>query len=176
MLALCDTLDTAIDKIGRAAAYLIVMIAVLQIAVSLLRYFFSVGSILLQEMIFNLNVVLVSLSICYGVLRNIHTRVDVFKERQSDSVTLTVEFVCVALFMLPTAAFLTWALTPYVLQSWGSAEGSRNVGGMGGIYIIKSFILTMAAFLTLQSLSLVIRIVMERRWPYPRGADGPVDG
>lgn len=176
MLALSGAMDAAIKKAAGAAAYLILLIALIQIAVSVVRYFFSIGSILLQEMILNLNVILVSLSICYGVLRDIHTRVDIFKDRQSEGLRLAVELACILGFMLPSAAFLAWALLPYVVQSWASTEGSRNVGGMGGIYIIKSFVLLMSGFLTLQALALVVRIAVQRRWPYPHAADGPVDG
>jgi TRAP-type mannitol/chloroaromatic compound transport system permease small subunit len=176
MLVLCDGLDAAIRRSAGIAGRLILLIALVQIAVLSLRYFFSVGSILLQELILNLNVVLVSLSIGCGVLRDVHTRVDAFKERQSESLRVGIELACVLGLMLPTALFLVWALIPYVAQSWASGEGSRNVGGMGGIYIVKSFILLMAGLLALQAAALVARIVAYRRWPYPDGASGPVDG
>jgi TRAP-type mannitol/chloroaromatic compound transport system permease small subunit len=175
MLRLCDALDVTIKKAAGAAAYLIVVIAVVQITVSSLRYFFSVGSILLQELILNLNVVLVSLSICYGVLRNIHTRVDLLGNRQSEAHRLTVELACILGFMVPAVVFLTWALLPYVAQAWSTLEGSRNVGGLGGIYIIKSFLVLMSGLLILQALALLVRILLRKQWPYPQAADGPVE-
>jgi TRAP-type mannitol/chloroaromatic compound transport system permease small subunit len=176
MLALCNFVDGLVRRAAAGVALLILAIAGAQLAVVVLRYFFSYGSILLQEVALNLNVAFVSMGLCYGVLRNVHTRVDVLQARQREAARCHLEFVGVALLMLPAAGFLTWALIPYVAQSWASLEGSRNVGGIPGIYIVKSCLLVASAILTLQGVAIVLRLLVERRWPYPHAADGPVDG
>ncbi len=170
MIRICDALDRAIRWFAELTAYLIVAIAGVQLAVAALRYFYSHGSILLQELTLNLNVVLVSCSICYGVLRAVHTRVDVLTHRYSTRLANRIELAGVCGLMLPAAAVLVWSLLPYALQSWSTLEGSRNVGGMPGIYIVKSAILLMAVALALQSAALILRLAIDARWPYPHAS------
>jgi TRAP-type mannitol/chloroaromatic compound transport system permease small subunit len=174
MLRVIDAIDAAIRRIGVVAGYLVLAIAAVQVCGSVLRYFFSFGSILLQELILSLNVVVVALAICFGVLRNVHTRVDILNGGRS-SAPAFIEAVAVAFLLLPTAAFLVAALVPYVAQSWTSFEGSRNVGGLGGIYLVKTVLLAMAALLVVQTLTILVRLAL-RTEPYPDGAQGPVEG
>jgi TRAP-type mannitol/chloroaromatic compound transport system permease small subunit len=174
MLHLLDLFDAAMRRLGVVAGYLVLAIGAIQVCGSVVRYFFSLGSILLQELILNLNVVAVALAICFGVLRNVHTRVDLFNERRSAGRAAVIEALAVALFLLPSAAFLVAALGPYVAQSWASLEGSRNVGGLGGIYLVKGILLVMAALLVMQAFAILVRLVL-RTQPYPSGAQGPVE-
>jgi TRAP-type mannitol/chloroaromatic compound transport system permease small subunit len=176
MLRTIDAIDAAIRRTGTIAGWLVLAIAAIQVCGSVLRYFFSFGSILLQELILNLNVVVVALAICFGVLRNVHTRVDILNEgRQISGRAAIIEAIAVAVFLLPTAAFLVAALVPYVAQSWMSFEGSRNVGGLGGIFLVKTVLLAMAAVLVVQALAILVRLALATD-PYPDGAEGPVDG
>jgi TRAP-type mannitol/chloroaromatic compound transport system permease small subunit len=176
MRRLCDAIDTAVQQAGLLAGYLVLAIAAVQVCVSLMRYFFSFGSILLQETILNLNVVVVALAICFGVLRNVHTRVDIVATGRSDLAGAAWEALGALVLLLPTAVFLVLCTTPYVTQAWATLEGSRNVGGPGGIYLVKSVLLLMAIVLVLQAATIVIRAAVLRTDPYPHGAEGPVDG
>lgn len=175
MLQVIDVFDTAIRRLGVFAGYLVLAIAAIQVCGSIVRYFFSFGSILLQELILSLNVVAVALAICFGVLRNVHTRVDILNEGRSVGRAAFIEAIAIALLLLPSAAFLVAALIPYVARSWLSLEGSRNVGGLGGTYLVKSVLLAMAALLVIQALAILVRLVL-RAQPYPSGAQGPVEG
>jgi TRAP-type mannitol/chloroaromatic compound transport system permease small subunit len=175
MLQLLDRFDAAMRRLGVVAGYLVLAIGAIQVCGSIVRYFFSLGSILLQELILNLNVVAVALAICFGVLRNVHTRVDLFNESRSAGRAAVIEAVAIALFLLPSAAFLVAALGPYVAQSWASLEGSRNVGGLGGIYLVKGILLVMATLLVMQAFAILVRLVLRTR-PYPDAAQGPAEG
>jgi TRAP-type mannitol/chloroaromatic compound transport system permease small subunit len=174
MLQLLDLFDAAMRRLGVAAGYLVLAIGAIQVCGSVVRYFFSFGSILLQELILNVNVVAVALAICFGVLRNVHTRVDLFNDSRPPGRAAVIEAVAIALFLLPSAAFLVAALGPYVAQSWASLEGSRNVGGLGGIYLVKSVLLVMAALLVIQAFAILVRIGLCAQ-PYPDGAQGPAE-
>jgi TRAP-type mannitol/chloroaromatic compound transport system permease small subunit len=175
MLQLLDLLDATMRRLGLVAGYLVLAIGTIQVCGSVVRYFFSFGSILLQELILSLNVVAVALAICFGVLRNVHTRVDLFNESRSVGRAAVIEAIAVAVFLLPSSAFLVAALGPYVAQSWATLEGSRNVGGLGGIYLVKGILLVMAALLVIQALAILVRLVL-RTQPYPDGAQGPAEG
>lgn len=170
MLRLCDGVDRFVQWQAMGAACLIALIALVQVVISVLRYFYSYAPIMIQELIPSLNVALVSVSISYAVLRDVHTRVDILTERLRQSRRVGVELALVLCLFWPTVFFLVYAFMPYVAQSWASFEGSRNVGGLGGAYIVKSFLLAMSVTLAFQGVSLVVRILMLRQWPYPRAA------
>jgi TRAP-type mannitol/chloroaromatic compound transport system permease small subunit len=175
MLRICDSIDDLVGRLAIAAAYLIVAIAAIQIAASILRTFYSFAPLILQELIPSLNVVLVSVSICYGVLRDVHTRVDILTEKMADSRRVQFELVLVICLLWPTVLFLAIVLLPYVVQSWASLEGSRNVGGLGGVYVLKSSLMLMAVLLVAQAISIVVRIVVLKRWPHLNAATGPAE-
>jgi TRAP-type mannitol/chloroaromatic compound transport system permease small subunit len=61
---------------------------------------------------------------------------------------------------------------PFVLRAWGYREASANVGGMPGLFILKSFIIAFAVLIALQGLAMAIRSLLvlsgnERLVPEP---------
>jgi TRAP-type mannitol/chloroaromatic compound transport system permease small subunit len=48
----------------------------------------------------------------------------------------------------------------YVAPAWAQREGSREAGGLDGVYLLKSLILVMAGLLLLQGSSIAIRCVL----------------
>jgi len=167
MLSICDGIDRVVRWLATVAASLIVVVALTQVIASILRYFYSYAPIMLQELIPSLNVILVGISICYAVLRDVHTRVDILTAHLGDAAHVRVELVLVICLLCPATFLLLYMFIPYVAQSWASLEGSRNVGGLGGAYIVKSFLLVMSAILLMQAASIVVRLLVLRRWPYP---------
>jgi TRAP-type mannitol/chloroaromatic compound transport system permease small subunit len=53
--------------------------------------------------------------------------------------------------------FITWISWSYIATSWSVFEGSREAGGLPGVFILKSLILVMTALLSLQALTQVAR-------------------
>jgi TRAP-type mannitol/chloroaromatic compound transport system permease small subunit len=49
---------------------------------------------------------------------------------------------------------------PYVQRSWRLMENSANVGGMPGLYVLKTFILVFIALVALQGLAMLIRSIL----------------
>lgn len=49
---------------------------------------------------------------------------------------------------------------PYVQRSWRLMENSANVGGMPGLYVLKTFILVFVALVALQGLAMAIRSIL----------------
>jgi len=175
MLAICDAIDGWVRRLATAAAVLVVAIALVQISVSVLRYFYSYALIGMQELVLSMNVMLVSAAICYALLRDVHTRVDIFTQNLRVQGRIKVELALVVVLLLPTTIFLAGITWPYVWSAWATREGSRNVGGLGGIYIIKSFLLLMALTLSAQALSIVVRSLLVREWPYPQASGESAD-
>ena len=63
-------------------------------------------------------------------------------------------------FLLPFCAIIAWAAIPYVGQSWGVGEGSREPSGIPAVFALKSLILLFVTLLALQGISLALRSVL----------------
>ena len=66
----------------------------------------------------------------------------------------------VFIFLLPFCALVWITAWPYVLASWRTFEGSLEIKGLPGVFLLKSFILVYVALLALQSLSLIARSLL----------------
>ena len=53
----------------------------------------------------------------------------------------------------------TWGL-PYVQRAWSFYEASQNIGGMPGLFVLKSFILVFAVLLALQGIAMIARAIL----------------
>src|SRR5262245_43474509 len=102
MLAICDAIDAWVRRLATAAAALIVVVALVQIAISVLRYFYSFTLIAMQELVPSLNVALVSASVCYALLRDVHTRVDILTQDLREQSRIRLELGLVVVLLLPT--------------------------------------------------------------------------
>ena len=66
--------------------------------------------------------------------------------------------LCGFLFLLlPVSGFIFFISWDYVAASWALKEGSREAGGLPGVFLLKSILLLMPALLLLQGLSHSIR-------------------
>jgi TRAP-type mannitol/chloroaromatic compound transport system permease small subunit len=78
MLRLAERIDRISSAIGRAAAWLILVVVVAQFAVVLLRYGFGMGSIRLQESVVYAHALAFMLAAAWTLKAGAHVRVDVF--------------------------------------------------------------------------------------------------
>jgi TRAP-type mannitol/chloroaromatic compound transport system permease small subunit len=53
--------------------------------------------------------------------------------------------------------FITWISWSYITSSRSVFEGSREAGGLPGVFLLKSLILVMTALLSLQALTQIAR-------------------
>ena len=84
-------------------------------------------------------------------------RVDIFYNRFSAQTKAWID-LCGALFLLlPFMLFISWISWEYIADSWSVLEGSREAGGLPGVFLLKSLILVMTSLLSLQALLQVAR-------------------
>ena len=86
-----------------------------------------------------------------------HVRVDIFYRKFSPRTRAWVDLGGTLLLLLPVCLFIFIASYDYVAQSWALQEGSREAGGLDGVFLLKSLILVMAGLLVLQGLSQAIQ-------------------
>ena len=146
--------------IGKGFAWLSLAIVVVCFAVVVQRYAFSTTRLWMQDLYVWLNGAMFTAVAGFALLRNDHVRVDIFYRPASAERKALVDLIGVVFFLMPFA----WVVYAYgwnfVARSWRIYEGSANVGGMPGLFVLKSFILVFAFVIAIQGLSMAFRSIL----------------
>jgi TRAP-type mannitol/chloroaromatic compound transport system permease small subunit len=144
-------------------AWLMVVMAVVTLTIVVLRYGLDAPSIALQEAVVYLHATAFMLGIAYTLKHDEHVRVDIFYARRSVRGRAWTDLAGHLLLLIPVAATLCWLSLPYVRASWRILEGSSEVGGIPGIFLLKTLIPLMALLLLAQGLARILRAVQTIR-------------
>ena len=112
-----------------------------------------------------MHAVVFMLGIPYALKHDSHVRVDVFAERLGKRGRAWVDVLGHLLFLVPVCVTILVFSLPYVASSWRVLEGSSEVGGIPGVFLLKTLIPLSAALLLLQGLAEVVRLVPELNAP-----------
>ena len=149
--------ETFIDWSGRTVSWLSLLLVLVTFIVVVLRYVFDSGSIALQETTTYFHATIFLVGMAYTLQQDAHVRVDIFYSRFSKQGQAWVN-LCGSLFLLlPFMLFISWISWEYIVDSWLVMEGSREAGGLPGVFLLKSLILVMTSLLSLQALTQVAR-------------------
>ncbi|MGI9223733.1 MAG: TRAP transporter small permease subunit [Woeseiaceae bacterium] len=121
------------------------------------RYFFSTGSIALQEMEWHLFAVVFLFGIAYGLKEDGHVRVDVFYDRFSPRWKAIVNIGGTVLFLLPLSVLIIEGSVWYVQEAYNSGEVSGDPGGLPYRWLIKVVIPASFVFLVVSATGFIIR-------------------
>lgn len=157
MTALADRIDRLTSAVGRAAAYLTVIIVALQFAVVVLRYVLGLGSIWLSESILYAHAALFLLAAAWTLREGGHVRVDVFYAEAKPRTKALVDLAGALFLLLPFALMLVWFSVPYAARSWTILERSHETSGLPLLFLLKSLIPLFALLLVLQGVAQAIR-------------------
>lgn len=159
MRALADRIDRINRHIGRAVAWLVLAMVVLELLVVIGRHVFGAGSILAQESIVYMHGAVFMLAAAWTLSLNGHVRVDIFYREASPKTRAMIDLGGAILFLLPVALLLLWASLPYVAAAWVVLEGSRETSGIPGVFLLKTVIPVFALQIGLQGLVLAVGAV-----------------
>ncbi|MEQ8858273.1 MAG: TRAP transporter small permease subunit [Pseudomonadales bacterium] len=123
------------------------------LAIVVLRYAFSQGAIVLQEGVLYLHGMVFMLGIPYALKENAHVRVDLVYARLGARGRAVVDLVGHVFGLLPVALAMLAYSYGYVANSWRILEGSSEVGGIPGVFLLKTLIPLTAVLLTLQGIA-----------------------
>jgi TRAP-type mannitol/chloroaromatic compound transport system permease small subunit len=165
MERLANTIDRLTAAIGRGAAWLVLLIVVLQFALVVARYVFSLGSIKLDETVMYAHAGLFLLAAAWTLQAGGHVRVDVFYAEASPRTKAWVDLIGTVVFLLPFAAAVFWLSLPYVRMSWVVLEHSPEASGLPFVYLLKTLIPVFAVLMALQGVAQAVRAatVLRRR-------------
>jgi TRAP-type mannitol/chloroaromatic compound transport system permease small subunit len=162
ILQLLAGLSTLTCVIVRPLRWLALIMVLLTFAIVILRYALNSGGVLLQESVMYLHGTLFMLAIALGVGDNTHVRVDILYSRRSPEQQAWIDLVGHILFLLPVAGFMIWVSLPYVSNSWQILEGSSEVGGIPGVFLLKTLIPLTGALLFCQGIAGVAAILLAK--------------
>ncbi|MEN8205209.1 MAG: TRAP transporter small permease subunit [Pseudomonadota bacterium] len=157
---IADTLDRFAELSGRFIAWLTLAMVLTTVSIVFLRYLFQTGSIALQESVTYLHATVFMLGAAYTLKHDGHVRVDILYQKLAPRARAWVDLLGTLLLLFPVCLFMLYTSMNYVTAAWAIQEGSREAGGLDGVYLLKTAIPLMAILLLLQGCSLLLRNIL----------------
>jgi TRAP-type mannitol/chloroaromatic compound transport system permease small subunit len=157
---LAGRLDQLSEWTGRSIAWLTLGMVIVTFTVVVLRYLFNIGWIAMQESVTYMHALVFMLGAAYTLRHDGHVRVDIFYQKFGPRGRAWVDLFGTLLLLMPVTLFITWISWEYVASSWALQEGSRETGGLPGVYLLKTAIPLMAVLMLLQGTSLALRSLL----------------
>lgn len=155
--AFSRAVDRFITWIGEFASVLwTVLVAVIVFQV-VLRYVFSLGSIMLEETQWHLYAVGFLLGLAFTEVRERNVRIDVLADHFPRKLRLWIEMLGIG-FLLAFALISAWYAVPFFLSSWELSEVSAAPGGLPYRWALKGFIIAAFGLLALAALGRLSRV------------------
>ena len=157
MIAFADRIDRLNATIGRAVAWLVLAVVLLQFALVLARYWFGLGSVWATETVIYLHATMFLLAAAWTLSVGGHVRVDIFYAEASARAKALIEFIGALLLLLPFMLTLLWLAVPYAARSWAILEHSQEASGLPLVFLLKTLIPLFALLMALQGVAQAIR-------------------
>lgn len=151
--------------LGKASAWLTLIMVLVTFVVVVMRYAFDAGLIWLQESVVWMHAFVFMVGAAYTLQQEQHVRVDIFYREMSAKGRAWVDLAGVVVFLLPLCFFLAWKALDYVAVSWKLQEASRESGGLPYplIPLLKSILIVMPVTVGLQGIALMQQCVRTLR-------------
>ncbi len=152
---------SAINRwLGQAFSWLALAVVLVCFAVVVQRYFFRATQLWMQDLYVWLSGAMFTGVAGFALLRNDHVRVDIFYRPWPVRRKAIADLIGVVAFLLPFVLVVANYAWPFVQRSWRIYEGSANVGGMPGLFVLKSFILLFCLLVGLQGIAWAFRAIL----------------
>ncbi len=149
VFALAGAFAGAVRGAGRAVMWLLIIMAIVQFMIVILRYVFGINFIFMQESVTYMHGAVFLLAAGYALLTDDHVRVDIFYRSAPAHRKAAIDLAGIYLFLFPFCLTLLWASTPYVANAWAVFEGSTEQSGIQGVFLLKSLIVVFAVLLAM---------------------------
>ncbi len=157
LLKVARALEALNEWVGRLISWLSLFMVLTAFAVVVLRYAFDLGWVAMQESVTYMHAVLFMAGAAYTLRHQGHVRVDIFYRGFSERTRAWVDLLGGLLLLLPVCLFILFESWDYVARSWSMHEGSREAGGIDGVYLLKGMIPVMSLLLLLQGIASILR-------------------
>lgn len=158
LIKLSRVIDSINERIGKFAAWAIVVAILVSAINAIIRRIFGVSSNAWLELQWYLFGAVFMLCAAWTLRVNEHIRIDIISSRLSKRGRNTIDLMGHLLFLFPFVALMLWLCFPYFTRSYESGEVSSNAGGLL-IWPAKGLILLGFISLGFQWLSELIKRV-----------------
>lgn len=152
-----DGIDCLTTAVGRAVAWLVLVVVLLEFALVVARYLFGLGSIWLSETVIYVHATLFTLAAAWTLAAGGHVRVDVFYAEASPRIKAAIDLIGSVFLLLPFALALIWLSAPYAARSWAILERSQEASGLPLVFLLKTLIPLFALLMALQGVAQAVR-------------------
>ena len=156
LLRLSETIDRANGRVGRIAAWAVLVVALIEVAIIAGRPL-GLASLWLRELAVYAHAALVLFAAAWTLRNDGHVRVDIFYADARPRTQALVDLIGALVLLIPFMAGIIWFSWAYVVRSWAVREGSHDAEGLPLVFLLKSAILLFAAQMVLQGISQAIR-------------------
>jgi TRAP-type mannitol/chloroaromatic compound transport system permease small subunit len=146
--------------IGEVLAWLALAMVLVCFTVVVQRYVFHISILALQDLYVWMNGAMFTGVAGFALLRDDHVRVDIFYRPWSIRRKAIADLIGVVIFLIPFMVVVLLYGLPYVQRSWRIWEGSANIGGMPGLFVLKTFILVFGVLVLLQGIAWAFRSIL----------------
>lgn len=156
LLSFSRVIDAVNEKIGKGAAWLILVAVLVSTINALIRYTLSISSNAWLELQWYLFAGTFLLCAPWTLKCNEHIRIDVVTGRFSARTHAWIDIVGGIFFLIPVCLVILWSAFPFAWDSIITAENSSNAGGLI-VWPAKVLIPIAFTLLLLQGVSEVIK-------------------
>ena len=154
-------LDPWLERLGRCASWLWLLLLIVIVANVVLRYAFGQGRVEFEEIQWHLYAAGFLLGLSYALKDDAHIRVDLMHERFGPTLKAWIELYGILLLLLPFIAVVLIFSVSFVTASYQLGEVSPSPGGLPYRWAVKAVLPLGFSFLLLAALSRLTRV-----WAY----------
>ena len=157
LVGIVRTIDRINEVIGRLMGWVTVATVLLVFAVVVMRYFFSVGFVWMQELYVWLHGTVFMLGAAYTLLHDGHVRIDLIYAGAGRRYQALVNLIGAVVLGGPLIYIIAIKSWPIIKRSWINLERSAEAGGLPGVFLLKSVIAVFCLLFALQLVALALR-------------------
>lgn len=146
--------------VGEVLSWLALACVLVCFTVVVQRYVFNTSTLWVQDIYVWMSGAMFTGVAGFALLRDDHVRVDIFYRPASTRRKAMADLFGVVFFLMPFIYVVLQYAYPAVARSWGYYEGSANIGGMPGLFVLKSFVIVFAVLVGLQGLAMALRAIL----------------
>ena len=156
--AFSRAIDGMLDRLGRLASWLWVVLLFIIVLNVLMRYVFGEGRVEFEELQWHINSIAFLVAIAYAYKTDSHIRIDLISNRLHRRTQAWIELYGIVLLLIPFIVLVLIVSLPFVEHSWSVSEISQSPGGLPFRWLLKGFVPAAFALLLLGVLARLSRV------------------
>ena len=158
LVRIADALETVVDRVGRAAAWLVLAVVFLLFVQNPLREFVGRGQFFANDMGQLAHAAVFMIGCAYAWRWDRQVRMDLGYRGMGPRKKAVVNLLGTVFLLLPWLVFVTLDAVPAVIDSVKNLEGFPE-SGSPGFFVMKSLLIAFAATMGLQAAAVIARSV-----------------